>query len=188
VLPILAVLAGAFAVYAAKPATRAAPASRPAEVDHAARPISYFNAKCADCHGPYGSFWGDGFASYDDPAELRAVVEEMAAGPAFSPLEGRALDVQTAYNHSLSTTGRAEGPFVVARRRQTTLRGEMTPNADIKVSVDGALLPVDVREHAWSVELENAGNAVVRVRLGDATTEIVVPASSLRYSHGSAVK
>lgn len=125
------------------------------------RPITYFNDKCANCHGNYGSFWGEGFAAELSDAELHEIVEEMAAGPAQAPLDEAALAVQTAYHRSL-VDGR---PFIVAWREGETWRGEVTPKAKVRAGSAEA----DVKGHAWTFD----GDVdELTVLLGDATTTL----------------
>ena len=165
-------------------AVAAGPTTRPADADAtagpAAFPIAYFNANCAGCHGDYGSFWGDGFAADYGDDELREVVAEMAAGPAFAPLDGPALDVQTAYNRSL--TAAATGPFlVISALADGVVSGEVTPGS--AVTVDGT--PATVDGHRWSAEATAAAR-VTAVRAG-VETRVEVPASAAlpRWSHAA---
>lgn len=135
---------------------------QPAEDEALRKPISYFNANCSSCHGDYGSYWGEGFAADYDMKELSEVVDEMAAGPGFAPLEGEALAVQTAYNESVAK----KLPFAVAFKDGDSWRGEATPKATLKV--DGK--PVQLDGHTWSAP---AGGATeLSVTLGDITRTV----------------
>ena len=143
----------------------------PEQLDFARKPISYFNANCANCHGEYGGYWGEGFVSAHTPQELREAVEGMCNGPAQAPIQGRALESQTAYNASL----RDKTPFATAYAGEGgTLRGEVTPGASVTlVSADGAETPATVEGHAWTSNLASAG--LVRVEKDGRRVEVKVP-------------
>lgn len=142
------------------------------------RPITYFNDKCANCHGDYGNFWGEGFAADFEDEALREIVEEMAEGPAQAPLDEGALDVQTAYHRSL-VDGK---PFLVAWREDDGWRGEVTPKSKIELA-DGSG-EATVEGHQWSLDAD-ADELVVM--LDDARTRLALDEKSQRhgvwYSH-----
>ena len=170
----------------ALPLLFAVAANRPARVDGdaeateaARRPIGYFNANCASCHGDYGSFWGDGFAAEYGADELREIVAEMAAGPGFAPIHGAALDVQTAYNRSL--TAAAEGPFVVAYRDGDSLAGEVTPGSTVTLETDAAEVAATVEGHSWQATA--AGVVAVRADNAGRTTRVELT-GEIAWSHG----
>lgn len=110
-------------------------------------PISYFNTTCANCHGDYGSFYGEEFATNLDDADLRRVVQEMVEGPAQSPLGARDLAALTAYHRSLAD----RTPFVAwTGVRDGELVGEVTPGSTVTVAFDtGRVASAEVREHHW---------------------------------------
>lgn len=139
-------------------------------------PITYFNDKCANCHGNYGSFWGEGFAAELSDEALREVVEEMAAGPAQAPLNEAAVEVQTAYHRSL-VDGK---PFIVAWREGETWKGEVTPEAKIR----GDSQEAEVEGHTWSLSGEQSELVVTK---GEATTKISLDPKAQKhgvwYSH-----
>ena len=131
----------------------------PEQLAFARQPISYFNAKCANCHGDYGNFWGEGFAADKTDRQLREAVDEMCAGPAQAKLDGLALDSQVAYNRSLKT----KAPFAtVYAGDDGTLRGEVTPEARVTlVAADGTGAPAKVDGHSWTSDAQAA--SAVRV-------------------------
>ena len=138
------------------------------QLDFARKPIDYFNAKCANCHGEYGGYWGEGFVSAKTPAALREAVEGMCNGPAQAPLEGRALESQVGYNASL----RDKTPFATAYAGEGgTLCGEVTPGAIVTlVAADGTTTPAQVDGHAWTSDATSA--ATVRAAADGKSVEI----------------
>ena len=174
-VPILAVPLLAAAAVAPSTRTADAPDADPA----AAAPISYFNANCASCHGDYGSFWGDGFAAEYDDAELREVVAEMAAGPGFAPIDGAALDAQTAYNRSLAA-GDGSPPFLVAA---TATGGEVTPGSTVTLETDAGEVAATVAGHRWHAEVDSKIIAAIAER-GGQTTRLELTGKLPIWSHG----
>lgn len=118
-------------------------------------PLDYFDANCARCHGPNGSFYGANFAkNLKDDAALRHVVQEMAEGPGNAPLSEADLEVLTDFHRSL----RDGKPYLVLVSVQKSekclvLRGEATPDATISLENGKEVLPVKLEGHSWSVSL-----------------------------------
>lgn len=113
-------------------------------------PLDYFAANCARCHGPYGEFYGAGFAQNKTDDQLRQIVQEMAEGPGNAPLENAELDILTAYHLSL----RDQKPFLVVVKRETdgdfvNWSGEATP--DSKLTYGQTKVPLD--GHQWKLRL-----------------------------------
>lgn len=126
-------------------------------------PISYFQQRCAACHGAHGSQYLPGFASREGARDLRTVVEEMAAGPAMSPVDGEDLEALTAFHRALS----AGAPFVAWLGRDGgDLVGEVMPGAgaEVEVRVGDRSFMAEVNGHAW------------RAAVGDAKGEVMVRA------------
>lgn len=162
----------AFTGAAAEPTSRPATGPAEGEIDEALRtPITYFNANCSSCHGNYGSYWGEGFAAELSEEELHAVVDEMAAGPAFAPLEGRALEAQTAYNRSLAA-GAEKGLFVVAIVQGATVTGEVTPEATVTVVTGAGDVKATVDGHTWAAEVGEATVTAVHATRGERTATV----------------
>ena len=153
---------------ATAPATRQAAGDLPPEQLAALRkPISYFNQKCANCHGDYGNYWGDGFAADKDDKQLREAVEGMCNGPAQATLDARPLEAQVAYNRSFKT----KMPFATAYRTDAgTLGGEVTPGATVTLTVDGQSVPAKVDGHKWTSDAQSA--EAVAVEKGGKTTTL----------------
>ena len=190
-MALLIVLACSLALSAAQPPAATQPkvaATQPAggtaeQLEFARRPISYFNQSCANCHGDYGSFWGEGFAADLKGGRLREVVREMAAGPAFAPLEEWALEVQTAYHRSL-VDGK---PFVtVYVDKSGNLAGEVTPGSTVFLVIDNRQVKAMVAGHTWSSSVREA--SAVNVTKGQGRTELNLAdleKVGLLSSHGS---
>ena len=173
-LPLLALTpvalaAALLAAPASQPSTQ--PTTAPAELPEAATgPLTYFNANCANCHGNYGSYWGEGFAADYDEDELREVVAEMAGGPGFAPIDGIALDVQTAYNAKLAA-GKNAPPFVVATRGPDGFRGEVTPGSSVTLVTAFGKIPATVDGHTWTAPDADDVVSLMVVR-GDTMTRL----------------
>lgn len=127
-------------------ASKQAAVVEPVEVE----PLAYFEDKCARCHGPQGRNYGDAFGEDLSEHELHEVVDEMAAGPGFAPLEGEALEIQVAYHRSLI----ANEPFIIWNQAQgQTWSGEVYPGSSVRVKVDGETFPAQVGDATWQVAL-----------------------------------
>ena len=163
----VALAAALLATPTSRPATR--PSSQPAELPaEATGPLSYFNANCANCHGNYGSYWGEGFAAEYDHAELREIVAEMAGGPGFAPIDGLALDVQTAYNARLAK-GKDAPPFVVATRADDGFAGEVTPGSTVTLVTPTGQVQATVDGHRWTAPGADGVVEIVVTRGGKTT-------------------
>ena len=99
-------------------------------------PVSTFEASCANCHGPQGSFFGEEFGELPDE-QLHDAVEEMMEGPAFLDPTDADLRAMVAYHHALA----AREPFLCVTSLQlssnggpTSLEGEATPGATVSVA------------------------------------------------------
>ena len=124
------------------------PTTAPADAPVAAldfKPIAYFQAHCANCHGDYGAFYGDGFAADLSDAKLQETVKAMCAGPGQAPLKGEELAAEIAYHRSLASGT----PFVlVTQRGGGKVEGEVTDGATVTVggkpaTVDGTTFRAD---------------------------------------------
>lgn len=148
------------------PATQPATRLSAEQLEHARRPITYFNDKCGKCHGNYGSYWLEGVIAGLDEKKLREVVDEMAAGPAQAPLEGAALEAQVAYHRSLAD----ERPFITAYLEKDALAGEVTPGSRVILVMDGREVPATVEEHRWQSQARDASS--IRVQKDGKNTEL----------------
>lgn len=148
-------------------------------------PIAFFERACANCHGPYGTFYGEGFARDLDDAALQRVVREMVVGPSRASLDDASLGALVAFHRQLADA--RGGPFVVVTRSAGgEVAGEVSPGARVEVVADGRDFEAHVDEHVWSVRLDGAPerSLIIRARFseGGATTELDV--SEAAWSHG----
>lgn len=128
--------------------TTAAPSSQPVALSDG--PISYFQDRCARCHGPYGSgYLPDSQLRLDDVA-LRNIIRDMAAGPAMAPIEGPDLDAQVGFHRSLLDAR----PFLaIVKRDAGSLEGEVSPGSRVVLKAGDQTIEAKVTDHTWSVAL-----------------------------------
>lgn len=163
-LVALLLAAGLVVVDAAPPATQSA-ATQPALVDLTLPPIATFEASCARCHGPEGSFYGEAFADLS-PRELRHVVEDMMRGPAGLAPTDADLDAMVAYHRAL----RAKQPFVAVINARSwrggedaVLQGEAPPGAEVRIERGDVQHIPDRAAAAWSLDLRAADEPSLRI-------------------------
>jgi hypothetical protein len=141
-------------------------------------PVQSFENHCASCHGPQGSFYGEGFGSKTH-ADLKHMVEEMMHGPAFLTPEEYEVEAMTAYHHALD----AGEPFICITHfdsTKQTLSGEvilqdhfymqlkngkkqkipvdsagcwetaMVPGGIVVATKDSATTKLNFKKHQWS--------------------------------------
>lgn len=146
VVPTVA-LAAALAVAWPRPAASEPPATQPTTMATAAGPvvgpIAYYIDKCARCHGDVSA----AYVGVDHPKRgkaLEQVIDDMAYGPAQSPLDPEGLKQQTALHEAMF----GKTPFVWI---------DPTPGA----RVTGEALP------GTTVTFEPAGGAAADVAVAD---------------------
>ncbi len=161
----------------AKAAAESGDTNKPGAVDLALAPISTFEAACARCHGPQGSFYGENFASSLTPEALRQTVEEMMLGPGGLQPAPAEIDAMTAYHLAL----RRKLPFAVvtnggslASGQAPTVRGEKTPEVTIEVVNAGSARPAEGDELAWEAPAP-PGPFEIRLRSGERTWSFTWP-------------
>lgn len=134
-------------------------------------PLDYFNDKCANCHGAYGSFYGKDFGKGKSDAELADTVKQMCEGPAQAPLSPHDLNVLVAYHRSL----RDGKPFVASVKLDGGVwSGEATPGSTVVLETStGARSDAPLKEHRWSAGLpEGVQIARIHVKNGDQSVEL----------------
>lgn len=99
-------------------------------------PVSTFEASCANCHGPQGSFFGEEFGELPDE-QLHDAVEEMMEGPAFLNPTDADLRAMVAYHRALA----AKEPFLCVTSLRlssdgvpTRIEGEATPGSTVSLA------------------------------------------------------
>ena len=143
-------------------------------------PIATYDAACARCHGPNGSFYGPTLGKGKTDAQLRQVIQEMAEGPAqLPPLPIIELDAQTAYHRAII---KAEPFIAVTSRTPARIEGEVTSGSTITVTVGGKTTAAKTDGTHWSASLPAKGPApIITARIGKATTTL--DTASAAFSH-----
>jgi len=154
------VLSGAAAAFLAA-AVFAAPESKPmasvenAPVDYPA--ITYYNERCARCHGPDGVNYDLKHLAQLPAEKLHQVIETMAENQGQAPLDKQQVEIQRAYHRSF-LDGK---PFVILNSAQNDgakllLRGEATPESQVQICVGEKFYEANVEEQSWTVEIPAA--------------------------------
>jgi hypothetical protein len=125
-------------------------------------PISYFQARCARCHGPYGSFFPDSFRA-TPPEVVAKKTDEMCRGQGGMALAGADLEAQIEYQRSIQ---RGRVFVAVISVDGGEMRGEVTPGAAVTL-VGQERVPASVEGHLWhcvlpkgEVRVEASGEGV----------------------------
>lgn len=148
--------------------------------DEGLRPVSYFNDKCARCHGEAGSRYGDLSARTDE--QLKKSIQEMAAGPGDAPLTDRGLALQLALHRAI----RAQEPFVaVVSSREGKVEGETFPSATVVLLSKGKATKLENKEGRFLLETKDP-KATVAARMGKKVATVIV--RRLGTSHDAPVK
>jgi hypothetical protein len=167
------------AIALAAPETAPKPvATPPAPLAHG--PIATYDAACARCHGPNGSFYGPTLGKSKTDAQLRQVIKEMAEGPSqLPPLPPIELDAQTAYHRALI---KAEPFLAVTTRTKTTIEGEVTSGATVTLTADGKPQTAKMEGSHWSASLSAKNpTPVITARIGKTTT--ILDSARAAFSH-----
>lgn len=183
---LLAALAAGCDCRECAPPVTAQAGSAPAWADApAVPPVAFFERACANCHGPGGMFYGEGFAAMSDDAELARVVHEMVIGPARTTLDDASTAALVAYHRHLRESVRR--PFVVLTRIDGgRVEGEVSGGSRVVVVADGREVEATVVDHAWSVVLTGPPRAslVVRARAdGEPTGETELDLGRAAWTH-----
>ena len=114
-------------------------------------PLSYYDGKCARCHGLEGSNYGDILKGKDDKA-LHDGIDAMAKGPGQAPLDESQLQIMTAWHRALVENA----PFVhlmkVERGDKTMLSGEATPDAKVILKSGASSFEAARDGVSWKIE------------------------------------
>ncbi len=155
-------------------------------VDLSLPPVSTFEASCANCHGPQGSFFGDEFAHLPD-AQLGTAVKDMMEGPAFLRPSDADLLAMVAYHRALA----AKEPFICvtafhppAKEQPGWLEGQATPGAE--VSMKGSEVASVVASETGTWQLRGIGSSlplILTARKGGKITTLDLHQS--QWSHAA---
>lgn len=160
-----------------------APTPRPATIQALAYlepgigPISFYMAKCASCHGAYGSYYyendilaeGRGQAPLDGLLSQVRLMVETNAQVNLSESQIRALAAYASTFPDVADTDAAvDGPFIALTGWSPddhVLRGEVTPKSSVAIEIPGNKpTPATVTGHQWTASLApgiDPGQAVV---------------------------
>lgn len=163
-------LAGA-ALLACWPIVRAEPpATGPATtqaVSSAEGPVfavlDYFQQHCAGCHGAYGKYYLPRLSDRHPGAQLRAILKEMADGPAQAPLEDAQLGQLVKYHQSLI----AGQPYMaITGREGTIIHGEVSPGNQVIIEIGENRIDAAVTGHRWEANIpENVDAREIGIRV-----------------------
>lgn len=136
--------------------------------------LSYFQARCASCHGNYGRAYGGQFARDISEETLKERIVAMTEGPAGAPLKGERLKALDDFHMAL----RDGQPYaaVVSRSDGGILRGEALPGSRLTLEIGDQSIDVPLTGHAWEVQLPSSASAeeaALHVRKDG--KEIVIP-------------
>lgn len=123
-------------------------------------PISYFQDRCANCHGNFGDQLLPTMRSASDEAYLHEQNRAMVIGPAQSSLTDRELTLLSAYVRSIFD----QRPFAIVTSAQgSILTGEASPNATITLAQNDLRTQAQRDGVTWRVELSDgaSGDRVV---------------------------
>ncbi len=138
-------------------------------------PLAYFDANCARCHGPNGSFYGKDFGKgLKDDAALKQIVREMCEGPGNAPIDEAKLEVLTEFHRAL----RDDAPFVtVVSQSAAGLSGEASPDAKLMLESGAQSVVVEQKGNAWSVNFPadfKVEGAKIVARRGEKVREVAL--------------
>jgi hypothetical protein len=159
------VIGGLLAVLPYVMAVETAPATAPATTQAGPMPafeaITYYDAHCANCHGPQGSFYGPTLGKNLTDAQLVKVINDMANGPAMSPIDESQLAAETAYHRAIM----AGEPYVsVTKITEAELSGEVMPDAKVTVKIGAKEIDAKVEDAVWVAAIP-AGTKVSEVTI-----------------------
>jgi len=150
---------------------------RPAPVET----VSFFNRRCAACHGKDGTLLEERFErKYRDESELKKIIRTM---PGASALSGEEMDALVAYMRAIS---RREAYLIWTQQRDGELEGEIAPaDATLKASAKRQSLKVErVGTHRWRVRLpKNVKPAEVELTAERGTRRTTLRLKDSPYSH-----
>jgi cytochrome c553 len=110
------------------------------------KPIAFFQSKCARCHGPYGSFYGEGFGKALNEDQLRTKVHDMVFGAAQSQLTDDEVAALASYHRSLSL----KQPFIAVTANEPQWAGECTPGAVVEINTPTGKVAATREGHQWT--------------------------------------
>ncbi len=112
-------------------------------------PVSTFESRCARCHGPHGSFYGESFGKLPEE-ELKRFVGDMMKGPARLKPNESDIEAMTAYNRALARNM----PFIYISSVISTGKGMIYSGE----SIPGTKLSISGSKKNMQITADNNGN------------------------------
>ena len=142
-------------------------------------PLSFFNSKCANCHGSYGSKYLEEEVISLSALELHDQVVAMVEGIAKVELPEREMRALTAFSATIpgiyAGPAPSGGPFIAwvgwsdsdkhpdhatpinisstATPTSNFLRGEVTPGSTVVVQIGPSRIQASVQGHFWAAQI-----------------------------------
>jgi hypothetical protein len=123
-------------------------------------PLKYFDDRCARCHGPQGSFYGNDFGKGLSEEALKKVVYDMCRNQGEMKLEGFDLEAQVAYHRSMIAK---ELFLVVTKIENGVLSGEVTEKATVEAKFKSSTVRAEVKGATWTARIPNGEKAATAV-------------------------
>ncbi len=125
--------------------------------------MGYFEDHCARCHGPGGSFFGDGFAKGKSDERLGKRVSRMASGPGNAPVDERQLGLLVDYlKHVAGKAPYVEVVRVIERDGVMEYRGEATAGSVVTLGTGDKAVVAERDGDRWTANVA-AGEKVESV-------------------------
>lgn len=172
--------------------TKPAPSSNPPEQKGTSKvempqlasgPMSVFEMHCARCHGPYGTFYGQGFGQMPEH-DLEEVVVEMLEGPAGLETDETSVAAMMAYHRALGEANPflcvTNGPAVLSGKADT-LHGEVTPDSTVEIRTNDQTRKATVDGHTWSISDPPDAPFEIHARNNQGETTLSFPGNA--WSH-----
>ena len=125
--------------------------------------LTYFQARCATCHGNYGEAYGDQFARDLDETALHEIIVKMVEGPAGAPLEAGELKALDDFHMAL----RDGRPYaaVTAQGEDGWIQGEALPGSVLTLEAEDRAIPIPLNGHDWRIQLPSGlANSSIRIQ------------------------
>jgi len=119
---------------------------------HPFGPLSYFNDKCARCHGENGAQYTEGGLEKLDDKGLKHWISAMAKGPGQSPLDEAQIEIEARWMRTLATGEAFAHLQSVEKGEKTVLAGEATPEAKVKLQIGEQVLEGTRDGVKWKIE------------------------------------
>ncbi|MBC7771207.1 MAG: hypothetical protein H7210_01800 [Pyrinomonadaceae bacterium] len=126
-------------------------------------PVTFFQQSCSKCHGRFGAMYAETLATTTEK-KLQEDIVRMVIGPAQTRLGDAELAALVAFHRSLVK----EEPFVIVTRiddstlNQTTIEGEASSGAAVKVLIEGKEIEAVMDEWRWRAVVTPEAGEIAR--------------------------